>query len=114
MHDAYAITPLEHMELAAGCLKVIAHPVRLQMIEVLLDHRLSVGELAKLTNTPQNVASEHLKRLKDHHLISMERDGRNVYCRVIEPGMRSIIQCIQARYTSPPVPHPKAQPNHIA
>ncbi len=95
------MTSVEHMEQAASCLKVIAHPVRLQLIEVLLDHRMSVGELAKLTDTPQNVTSEHLKRLKDHHLISMERDGRYVYCRVIEPGMRSIIQCIQARYTSP-------------
>lgn len=107
MNTVPQITPLAHMEQAAGCLKVIAHPVRLQMIEVLLDHRLSVGELAKITNTPQNVASEHLKRLKDHQLISMERDGRYVYCRVVEPGMRSIIQCIQARYTSPPTPNPK-------
>ena len=107
MNTVPQITSMAHMELAAGCLKVIAHPVRLKMIEVLLDHRLSVGELAKITNTPQNVASEHLKRLKDHQLISMERDGRYVYCRVVEPGMRSIIQCIQARYTSPPTPHPK-------
>lgn len=95
------ITPIEKMEQAAGCLKVIAHPVRLQLIEVLLDHRLQVGELAAITNTPQNVTSEHLKRLREHGLISMEREGRNVFCRVIEPGLRSIMQCVQARYTAP-------------
>ena len=101
MDKSPAITPIEHMEQAAGCLKVIAHPVRLQVIEVLLDNRLAVGELAELTSTPQNVMSEHLKRLRDHGLISMERDGRKVYCRVAEPGLRSIIQCVQARYTMP-------------
>lgn len=89
------------MQAAAGCLKVIAHPVRLQIIELLLDHRLCVGEIAELTDTPQNVTSEHLKRLREHGLIAMEREGRSVRCWVIEPGMRSIIQCIQARYTSP-------------
>jgi DNA-binding transcriptional ArsR family regulator len=101
MEHPPAITPYELMEHAAGCLKVIAHPVRLQMIEILLDHRLQVGELASLTGTPQNVTSEHLKRLREHGLISMEREGRYVYCRVIEPGLRSIIQCVQARYTAP-------------
>lgn len=101
MESTPTITPTEQMEQAAGCLKVIAHPVRLQIIEVLLDHRLAVGELAELTKTPQNVMSEHLKRLRDHGLISMDREGRNVYCRVIEPGLRSIIQCVQARFTMP-------------
>jgi DNA-binding transcriptional ArsR family regulator len=89
------------MQQAATCLKIIAHPVRLQIIEMLLDHRLSVGEIAGLTSTPQNVTSEHLKRLREHGLITMERDGRHVMCWVIEPGMRSIIQCIQARYSVP-------------
>ena len=95
------ITPIEHMRAAAACLKVIANPVRLQIIELLLDHRLSVGEIADFTDTPQNVVSEHLKRLREHGLIAMERDGRRVICWVIEPGMRSILQCVQARYSMP-------------
>ena len=101
MSDSIQITPIQHMAQAASCLKVIANPVRLQMIEILLDNRFSVGELAELTATPQNVVSEHLKRLREHGLIAMERDGRRVICWVIEPGMRSIIQCVQARYTAP-------------
>ncbi|MFG0245490.1 MAG: ArsR/SmtB family transcription factor [Phycisphaerales bacterium JB052] len=101
MPPAHTLTPIEHLREAAQCLKVISHPVRLQMIEMLLDHRLSVGEVAEATNTPQNVTSEHLKRLREHGLIAMERDGRRVICWVIEPGMRSIIQCVQARYRMP-------------
>lgn len=89
------------MQQAAACLKVISHPIRLQIIEMLLDHRMNVGQIAELTVTPQNVTSEHLKRLREHGLIAMERDGRQVICWVIEPGMRSIIQCIQARYSVP-------------
>ena len=96
----------DQMQEAAGCLRVLAHPVRLQMVELLLDHRLSVGELAEITNTPQNVTSEHLKRLQTHGLVGRERDGRRVICFVVEPGLRSIIQCIQARY-SPPAKRPE-------
>jgi len=86
------------MQNAAQCLKAIAHPARLQMIEILLDQEMSVGELAEATSTPHNVASEHLSRMKNHGLLSSFRDGRNTIYRIEEPGLRSIIQCVQARY----------------
>lgn len=91
-------TSLDSMTHAAECLKAIAHPVRLLMIELLLDHRMTVGELAIICNTPQNVASEHLLKLKDRGLLKVEREGRNAYYTIAEPGLRSIIQCIQARF----------------
>ncbi len=45
---------------AAECLKALAHPVRLRMVQLLLHGRYSVGELAEDCSVPQNVASEHL------------------------------------------------------
>ena len=107
-----ALTPIEHLREAAQCLKVIAPPVRLQIVEMLLDNRMNVGETAQATNTPQNVTSEHLKRLREHGLIAMERDGRRMICWVIEPGMRSIIQCIQARYRMPATVVPERKDTH--
>ncbi len=101
MRHSLSQISFQQLQQAAACLKVIAHPVRLQIIEMLLDERLIVGEIAERTDTPQNVVSEHLKRLREHGLIEMERDGRRVFCWVIEPGMRSIIQCVQARYSAP-------------
>lgn len=92
------ITDLESLAQASDCLKTMAHPVRLRMIEVLLDHRLTVGEIAELCKIRPNVASEHLTKMRDRGLLDMEKEGRQVFYIIAEPGLRSIMQCIRARF----------------
>lgn len=92
------ITDLESLAQASECLKTMAHPVRLRMIEVLLDHRLTVGEIAELCQVRPNVASEHLTKMRDRGLLEMEKEGRQVFYLIAEPGLRSIMQCIRARF----------------
>src|SRR5215831_14213245 len=41
------LTPLEALEQAAECLKTLAHPHRLRMVQMLLRGRYTVGELAE-------------------------------------------------------------------
>lgn len=92
------IMPMERLEDAAECLRTIAHPVRLRMIEVLLDHRMTVGEIAELCAVRPSVASEHLGKMRDRGLLNMEKDGRQVFYTIAEPGLRSIVQCVRARF----------------
>ncbi len=92
------ITDLESLAQASECLKTMAHPVRLRMIEVLLDHRLTVGEIAELCQIRPNVASEHLTKMRDRGLLDMQKEGRQVFYTIAEPGLRSIMQCIRARF----------------
>jgi DNA-binding transcriptional ArsR family regulator len=56
--------PPESLASAAECLKVIAHPARLQMIQLLLEDDYTVGELATACDVPANSASEHLRLLQ--------------------------------------------------
>lgn len=83
---------------AAECLKTVAHPVRLRMIQLLLDDQYTVGELAADCKVPDNVASEHLRLMQRTGLLGSERDGRRVYYRVAEPHLRKIIECIEGRF----------------
>jgi DNA-binding transcriptional ArsR family regulator len=73
---------------AAECLKTVAHPVRLRMIQLLLDDQYTVGELAADCQVPDNVASEHLRLMQRTGLLGSERDGRRVYYHVAEPHLR--------------------------
>ena len=41
------LTPLPAFEQAAECLKTLAHPHRMRMIQMLLRDRYTVGELAE-------------------------------------------------------------------
>ncbi len=83
---------------AAECLKVLAHPVRLRMVQLLLDGRYTVGELAADCEIPDNVASEHLRLLQHCGLFASQRDGRRVYYEVAEPHLREIMNCVERRF----------------
>lgn len=98
MIRAKDMMPQAGLEEAAECLRTIAHPVRLRMIELLLDHRMTVGEIAETCEVRPNVASEHLGKMRDRGLLTMEKDGRQVFYAVAEPGLRSIMNCVRSRF----------------
>jgi DNA-binding transcriptional ArsR family regulator len=83
---------------AAECLRVLAHPVRLRMVQRLLDGRYTVGELAKDGAIPQNVASENLRLMQRCGFLESARDGRRVYYRIAEPHLKDIMGCVEARF----------------
>jgi len=89
---------IEALTEAAECLKTLAHPHRLRIVEMLLDGEYTVGELAEACGIPSHMASEHLRLMKDRGLLSSERDGRQVYYAVAEQGLEGIIACIRRRY----------------
>ena len=98
MIPADSITPMAQMEQAAECLRTLSHPIRLRMVEVLLDHRLTVGQIAELCAIRPNVASEHLRKMKDRGLLDLEKEGRQVFYTIAEPGLRSIMNCVQTKF----------------
>jgi len=83
---------------AAECLKVLAHPARLRMVQLLLHGRYTVGELAEDCGIPDNVASEHLRLMQRCGFFTSEREGRKVYYQVAEPHLQDIMNCIEGRF----------------
>ena len=83
---------------AAECLKTLAHPVRLRVVQLLLHGRYTVGELAADCEIPDNVASEHLRLLQRCGFLSSERDGRRVYYQVAEPHLEQLMACVEGRF----------------
>lgn len=98
--DIRTATPLSDaaLEGAAECLKTIAHPVRLRIIELLLGEWHTVGELAEACAVSQSAMSTHLRILADRGLLKPIREGRSVYYEIAEPGLQSIMACIHKRY----------------
>jgi len=89
----------EAAEQAASCLRTIAHPERLRIIELLLDaQRRSVTEISEALSIAQPVVSTHLRLMRDRGLIEPEREGRSVYYRVAEPHLRDVMKCVKSRF----------------
>jgi DNA-binding transcriptional ArsR family regulator len=91
---------LEALSQAAECLKALAHPHRLRMIQMLLHGRYTVGELADACDIPPHMASEHLRLMQRCGFLSSTRDGRRTYYAVAEPHLEKILACMEERFSS--------------
>ncbi|QDT75645.1 ArsR/SmtB family transcription factor [Lacipirellula limnantheis] len=92
------LTELEALAQAAECLRTLAHPHRLRMVQMLLQGRYAVGELAAACKLPTPMASEHLRLMQRCGFLTSEKEGRKVYYRVAEPHLKSILKCIEDRF----------------
>lgn len=91
--------PVQTLEAVARALRVLAHPVRLRLVELLLEEEIPVGELADRAGIAPHVASQHLNNLRAHGLLAARRDGKNVLYRVVGPEAVNVIECIRRHYT---------------
>src|SRR5688572_33227609 len=95
---ALKLTPLAALEQAAECLKTLAHPHRLRMVQMLLRGRYTVGELAEACGIPSHMASEHLRLMQHIGLLSSKKEGRKAYYEIAEPHLENIMNCNEARF----------------
>ena len=71
--------------LQADLCKALAHPVRLQILDLLAKKEYTVEELAKLTRLGQSNLSQHLGALRQQKLVIPRRAGMNVYYGLSNP-----------------------------
>ncbi len=97
--SAGALLGWDALESATKCLKSVAHPVRLRILELLLDGEHSVGELAELCEVDQPTISGHLGQLRDKGILTQDRQGRNVYYRVVAAtAIEGIVNCMRKNF----------------
>lgn len=87
--------PDEVLEKAAECLKVMAHPIRLRIVNILMQGEYAVHEIADLSKTSANQTCEHLRLLKGHGLLNSQRKGRTVYYKIASPQLPGLLHCIR-------------------
>ena len=92
------LTSLESLGRAAECLRTLAHPHRLRIVQMLHAGRYTVGELARACEIPSHMASEHLRLMQRCGFLDVAKDGRCVYYAIAEPHLASIMACIESRF----------------
>jgi ArsR family transcriptional regulator, zinc-responsive transcriptional repressor len=95
---ATKLASLDNPREAAECLRTLAHPMRLRMIQLMLREELTVGELAEACGIPSHVASEHLRLMQHCGLLARRQDGRRIYYQVAEPTVERLMKCIESRF----------------
>lgn len=82
--------------LAVNMLKVIAHPIRLAIVDLLsANERMTVLEIQEALNLEQAIASQHLTLMEDKGVLVSEKVSRNKYVSLRYPNMQNIVVCLE-------------------
>ena len=67
--------------------KVFSHPKRLELINILREKEMSVGEMSqKLGLAPANL-SQHLAMMRERRILAARKEGNMVYYRIANPKL---------------------------
>jgi len=81
-------------EHAAEVLKAVAHPVRLQIVELLEAKEMCVGDIVAAVGGKQAITSQQLNMMKDKGVLNCRRDGVKVYYRIENENVIKLLDCI--------------------
>lgn len=73
-------------------LKVIGHPLRMQILILIEGKSSCVGDLWQCLNTSQPSISQHLAILKDAGIVTSEVKGNKRIYKVIDEFVKDLIQ----------------------
>jgi len=85
------------LQAASKILKTIAHPVKLEILQVLkTEEPLDVSTICKRIGAECEISmmSHHLTKMKDNGIVSSEKVGKQVYYRLSDRSILSIFDCM--------------------
>lgn len=82
----------------ATLLKSISHPFRLQILCLLQDNEMTVGELSKAINTTDANISQHLSILRHQGIVGIRKQANFIYNRITDTRVTQLIQTMQGLF----------------
>ncbi len=88
-------TDSEKLKRVARLMKTVSHPVRLSIIDLLLERgALSVTEIYENVGISQSNASQHLKALEDVGVLGSDRNGKSILYQIQNQQIAQLLQCV--------------------
>ncbi|MBN2138440.1 MAG: helix-turn-helix transcriptional regulator [Sedimentisphaerales bacterium] len=81
-------------EHVAEVLKAVAHPVRLQIVELLTPGEMCVGDIVEALGEKQAMTSQQLNMMKDKGVLGSRRDGSKVYYHIRNKNVIKLLGCV--------------------
>ena len=86
--------PNEICQMKADIFKVLGHPIRLRIVELVAEGEKSVSELVQAMGAEPSNTSRHLAVLKRAGIVSDRKEGLNVYYRLELPCITRFFACV--------------------
>jgi DNA-binding transcriptional ArsR family regulator len=82
----------------AAILKSISHHFRLQILCLLQDKEMTVGEISKAIKTTDANISQHLSILRQQGIIGTRKQANFIYNRIIDDRFTRLIETMQGLF----------------
>lgn len=89
------ISPVQPFETQAQIFKMLTHPARLAILEILRDGEHCVCHMEAHLGLRQTYISQQLAVLREGGLIQDRRDGWNIYYRIVDPRIFEVLDQVQ-------------------
>jgi len=88
-------TEVQPYEIQAQLVKLLAHPVRLAILDILRDGEHCVCHMEAYLGFRQAYISQQVAVLREAGLILDRRDGWNIFYRVYDPRIYTVLDTVQ-------------------
>ncbi|QEC48448.1 helix-turn-helix transcriptional regulator [Baekduia soli] len=78
--------------LKADFFRLLGHPARVRILELLRDGERNVGELQAALGLDSSGTSQHLTAMRRQGLLASRRAGTNVFYRVTDPRLFDLLE----------------------
>ncbi len=79
----------------ARLLALLAHPIRLQIVELLRQGEVCVCDMQAALGQRQAYVSQHLMALREAGIVSCRKDGLRVYYQLSDPRVLGVLDQVQ-------------------
>ena len=84
----------EALEMVAERFKVLSEPMRLRLLQALMDGEKTVSELVQQTGGLQANVSKHLGLLLDARMVGRRKQGLNAYYRITDESVFELCELV--------------------
>lgn len=96
----YSWCAMNNSEMWANKLKVMGHPVRLQILGMLRQGEICVCHIERALDRRQAYVSQQLMILRDAGLVDSRKDGLQVYYWLVDEQVNEILELIAGPISS--------------
>ena len=75
--------------------KVFSHPKRLELLNILRDKEMNVGELSQRLGLAIGNLSQHLAMMRQRHILASRKEGNVVYYRIVNPRLIEVFDLLR-------------------
>ena len=87
-------------QVKAELFRVLGHPVRVRILELLRDGERTVGDLQQALGLDASSTSQHLGALRNRDVVVARRDGKNVYYSIKDPHTTELLEVARKLITT--------------